>query len=33
VLNEEVLNQVLVWFGEAETTNRAIGALQADVTC
>jgi glutamate/tyrosine decarboxylase-like PLP-dependent enzyme len=33
VLNEVVLNQVLVSFGDAETTNRVIGAIQADGTC
>ena len=33
VLNDVVLNQVLVAFGDAETTNRAIAAIQADGTC
>jgi glutamate/tyrosine decarboxylase-like PLP-dependent enzyme len=33
VLNEVVLNQVLVSFGETETTRRVIGALQAEGTC
>ncbi|MCG3156947.1 MAG: L-2,4-diaminobutyrate decarboxylase [bacterium] len=33
ILNEVVLNQVLVSFGDAETTNRVIAALQADGTC
>lgn len=33
ILNEVVLNQVLVSFGNAETTNRVIAALQADGTC
>jgi glutamate/tyrosine decarboxylase-like PLP-dependent enzyme len=33
VLNEVVLNQVLVAFGPAETTNRVIADLQADGTC
>lgn len=33
VLNEVVLNQVLVSFGEPETTRRVIAALQADGTC
>jgi glutamate/tyrosine decarboxylase-like PLP-dependent enzyme len=33
VLNDVVLNQVLVAFGDAETTNRAIAALQAEGTC
>ncbi len=33
VLNEVVLNQVLVSFGDAETTRRVIEALQADGTC
>src|SRR5262249_26111330 len=33
VLNEVVLNQVLVSFGDAETTRRVIAALQADGTC
>ncbi len=33
VLNEVVLNQVLVSFGEAETTNRIISGIQNDGTC
>ncbi len=33
VLNDVVLNQVLVAFGDAETTNRVIAAIQADGTC
>ena len=33
VLNEVTLNQVLVSFGDAETTRRVIGAVQADGTC
>lgn len=33
ILNEVVLNQVLVSFGDAETTRRVIAALQADGTC
>jgi glutamate/tyrosine decarboxylase-like PLP-dependent enzyme len=33
VLNDVVLNQVLVSFGDAETTNRAIAAIQSDGTC
>lgn len=33
VLNEVVLNQVLVKFGDAERTRRAIAAIQADGTC
>lgn len=33
VLNEVVLNQVLVAFGDAETTNRVIAELQAEGTC
>lgn len=33
VLNEVVLNQVLVSFGDAETTNRVIAEIQADGTC
>jgi glutamate/tyrosine decarboxylase-like PLP-dependent enzyme len=33
VLNEVVLNQVLVAFGDATTTNRVIAALQAEGTC
>lgn len=33
VLNEVVLNQVLVSFGDADTTNRIIAELQADGTC
>ncbi len=33
VLNEVVLNQVLVSFGDAETTQRVIASIQADGTC
>ena len=33
VLNEVVLNQVLVAFGDDETTARVIAAVQADGTC
>jgi glutamate/tyrosine decarboxylase-like PLP-dependent enzyme len=33
VLNEVVLNQVLVTFGDAATTERVIADLQADGTC
>jgi glutamate/tyrosine decarboxylase-like PLP-dependent enzyme len=33
VLNEVVLNQVLVAFGDADTTNRVIAELQAEGTC
>ena len=33
VLNEVVLNQVLVSFGDPETTHRTIAAIQRDGTC
>ncbi len=33
VLNEVVLNQVLVSFGDADATNKIIAELQADGTC
>jgi glutamate/tyrosine decarboxylase-like PLP-dependent enzyme len=33
VLNDVVLNQVLVSFGDADTTNRVIAAIQEDGTC
>jgi glutamate/tyrosine decarboxylase-like PLP-dependent enzyme len=33
VLNDVVLNQVLVAFGDAEKTNRVIQGVQADGTC
>lgn len=33
VLNDVVLNQVLVAFGDADATQRAIASLQADGTC
>jgi len=33
VLNDVVLNQVLVAFGNAEETNRVIAAIQSDGTC
>ncbi len=32
-LNHVVLNQVLVSFGDAETTNRVISEIQSDGTC
>jgi len=32
-LNDVVLNQVLVSFGDAETTRRVIREIQADGTC
>jgi hypothetical protein len=32
-LNDVVLNQVLVSFGDTATTTRVIGAIQADGTC
>ncbi|MEO7964074.1 MAG: aspartate aminotransferase family protein, partial [Gemmatimonadaceae bacterium] len=32
-LNDVVLNQVLVAFGDAETTQRVIAAIQQDGTC
>jgi glutamate/tyrosine decarboxylase-like PLP-dependent enzyme len=33
VLNEVILNQVLVAFGNAEATNRVISGIQAEGTC
>ncbi len=33
ILNQVVLNQVLVAFGDAQTTNRVIAAIQNDGTC
>jgi len=33
VLNDVVLNQVLVAFGDPETTNRVISGIQTDGTC
>ncbi len=33
VLNEVVLNQVLVSFGDEAATNRVVAALQAEGTC
>lgn len=33
ILNEVVLNQVLVSFGDADTTNRVIAAIQQEGTC
>ena len=33
ILNEVVLNQVLVSFGDADTTKRVIQAVQEDGTC
>ncbi len=33
ILNDVVLNQVLVSFGDAETTSRVIAAIQEDGTC
>ena len=33
VLNDVVLNQVLVSFGDAERTRRVVAAVQADGTC
>jgi glutamate/tyrosine decarboxylase-like PLP-dependent enzyme len=33
VLNDVVINQVLVSFGDPDTTRRAIAAIQADGTC
>jgi glutamate/tyrosine decarboxylase-like PLP-dependent enzyme len=33
VLNEVNLNQVLVSFGDADTTNRVIAGIQEDGTC
>ncbi|MBC7894224.1 MAG: aspartate aminotransferase family protein [Cytophagaceae bacterium] len=33
ILNDVVLNQVLVSFGDAATTDRVVAAIQADGTC
>jgi hypothetical protein len=33
VLNDVVLNQVLVSFGDAERTRQVIAAIQEDGTC
>ena len=33
ILNEVVLNQVLVAFGDSDQTARAIAAIQAEGTC
>lgn len=33
ILNDVVLNQVLVSFGDADTTRRVISAIQSDGTC
>jgi glutamate/tyrosine decarboxylase-like PLP-dependent enzyme len=33
ILNDVVLNQVLVAFGDADVTDRIVGAVQADGTC
>jgi glutamate/tyrosine decarboxylase-like PLP-dependent enzyme len=33
VLNDVVINQVLVFFGDEETTRRVIAGIQADGTC
>jgi glutamate/tyrosine decarboxylase-like PLP-dependent enzyme len=33
ILNDVVLNQVLVSFGDAEFTNRVIAGVQSDGTC
>ena len=33
ILNDVVINQVLVSFGDAETTRRVMAAIQADGTC
>ena len=33
ILNDVVLNQVLVTFGDAEKTKRVIAGIQADGTC
>jgi glutamate/tyrosine decarboxylase-like PLP-dependent enzyme len=33
ILNDVVLNQVLVSFGDADTTSRVIAAIQEDGTC
>jgi len=33
ILNDVVLNQVLVSFGDPETTSRVIAGIQSDGTC
>jgi threonine aldolase len=33
ILNDVIINQVLVSFGSAETTNRVIRGVQEDGTC
>jgi threonine aldolase len=33
ILNDVVINQVLVSFGDAETTRRVVAAIQAEGTC
>jgi glutamate/tyrosine decarboxylase-like PLP-dependent enzyme len=33
ILNDVVLNQVLVAFGDAPVTQRVVGAIQAEGTC
>ena len=33
ILNEVVLNQVLVSFGDGDATNRVVAAVQEDGTC
>jgi glutamate/tyrosine decarboxylase-like PLP-dependent enzyme len=33
ILNDVVINQVLVSFGDPDTTRRVIAAIQADGTC
>ena len=33
ILNEVLLNQVLVSFGDADTTRRVVAAIQAEGTC
>ena len=33
ILNDVVINQVLVSFGDAETTNKVISKIQEDGTC
>ena len=33
ILNDVVLNQVLVSFGDAATTNRVVAEIQVDGTC
>ena len=33
ILNDVIINQVLVSFGDAETTNKIISEIQRDGTC